>query len=28
MFGHKAVPLRYQTSMRPRLGKTLDCSSC
>jgi Flp pilus assembly protein TadG len=28
MFGFTAIPLRYQISMRPRLGKTLDCSSC
>lgn len=27
IFGFEAIPLKYQISMRPRLGKTLDCTS-
>lgn len=27
-FGWKAIPLRYQITMRPRAGKQLDCSDC
>lgn len=28
IFGWTAIPLHYQISMRPRLGKTLDCTGC
>jgi len=27
VFGFKDIEMRYQINMRPRLGKTLDCTS-
>ncbi|MGE3872663.1 MAG: TadE/TadG family type IV pilus assembly protein [Parvibaculaceae bacterium] len=28
MFGFKSIAMKYRISMRPRLGKTLDCTNC
>ncbi|MGE0004896.1 MAG: TadE/TadG family type IV pilus assembly protein [Parvibaculaceae bacterium] len=28
MFGYGSIDMKYRISMRPRLGKTLDCSNC